>query len=132
MSGIHLNNNPFGKSGIVSKKDEHFVKNLHSKEKEEMHHAKSGSSFPPEKQESKGRCVTKKKETRELLVETQKMAILETKNILTIKSKTGNLPNFEKLTALLNQQKRPRRMLRVIVSLSKPLLDGGDHRLQKP
>ena len=66
MSGIHLNNNPFGKSGIVSKKDENFVKNLQSKEKEEMHHAKSGSSFPPEKQELKERCVIKKKETQEL------------------------------------------------------------------
>lgn len=83
MSGIHLNNNPFGKSGIVSKKDEHFVKNLHSKEKEEMHHAKSGSSFPPEKQESKGRCVIKKKETRELLVETliEKILLMDSEQL---------------------------------------------------
>lgn len=52
-------------------------------------------------------------------------------NVPTKKYKAGSLPNFEKLTALLNQQKHPRRMLRAIVSLSKPLLESGNHRLQK-
>lgn len=52
-------------------------------------------------------------------------------NVPTKKYKAGSLPNFEKLTALLNQQKHPRRMLRAIVSLSKPLLESSNHRLQK-
>lgn len=45
--------------------------------------------------------------------------------------KAGSLPNFEKLTALLNQQKHPRRILWTIVSLSKPLTNSGNHHLQK-
>ena len=32
--------------------------------------------------------------------------------------KAGSFPNLEKLTALLNQQKYPRRMLQAIVSLA--------------
>lgn len=54
------------------------------------------------------------------------------KNVPTSKYKAGSLPNFEKLTALLNQQKHPRRMLRAMVSLSKPLPESGNHRLNEP
>lgn len=54
------------------------------------------------------------------------------KNVPTNKYKAGSLPNFEKLTALLNQQKHPKRMLRAVVSLSKPLPHGGNHGLQEP
>lgn len=36
----------------------------------------------------------------------------------TEKYKVGSLPNFEKLTALLNQQKYPRRMLRAVITLA--------------
>lgn len=57
---------------------------------------------------------------------------MTTKKVLISKYKAGSLPNFEKLTALLNQQKHPRRMLRAVVSLSKPLPESGDDRLQKP
>lgn len=50
----------------------------------------------------------------------------------TIDYGNGSFPNIEKLTALLNQQKHPRRMLRAICSLAKPLPERGDHRLQEP
>lgn len=50
----------------------------------------------------------------------------------TIDYGNGSFLNIEKLTALLNQQKHPRRMLRAVVSLSKPLPESGDDRLQKP
>ena len=40
-------------------------------------------------------------------------------------------PNFKKLTALLNEQRHPRRSLRALVSVCKPPLNGGDHGLQK-
>lgn len=53
-------------------------------------------------------------------------------NVPTSKYKAGSLPNFERLTALLNQQKHPRRMLRAMVSLGKPLSESGDQRLQEP
>lgn len=53
-------------------------------------------------------------------------------NVPIAKYKAGSLPNFEKLTALLNQQKHPRRMLWAIVSLSKPLPESGDDCLQEP
>lgn len=53
-------------------------------------------------------------------------------NVPIAKYKAGSLPNFEKLTALLNQQEHPRRMLRAIVSLSKPLPESGNYRLQEP
>ncbi len=43
----------------------------------------------------------------------------------------GSRPNFEKLTALLNEQRHPRRTLRALVSVCKPPLNGGDHGLQK-
>lgn len=46
--------------------------------------------------------------------------------------KAGSLPNFERLTALLNQQEHPRRTLRAITSLCKPLPQSGDYHLQKP
>lgn len=54
------------------------------------------------------------------------------KNVPTNKYKAGSLPNFERLTTLLNQQEHPRRMLRAIVSLSKPLPESGNYRLQEP
>lgn len=53
-------------------------------------------------------------------------------NVPTRKYKAGSLPNFEKLTALLNQQDHPRRMLQAIVLLSKPLSQCENHSLQKP
>lgn len=53
-------------------------------------------------------------------------------NVPTNKYKAGSLPNFERLTALLNQQKHPRRMLQTVVSLSKPLPESGNYRLQEP
>lgn len=53
-------------------------------------------------------------------------------NVTTTKYKAGSLPNFEKLTALLNQQDHPRRMLRAIVLLSKPLSQCKNHSLQEP
>lgn len=53
------------------------------------------------------------------------------KKVPTNKHKAGSLPNFEKLTALLNQQEHPRQMLRAIVSLGKPLPQGGNHRFKE-
>lgn len=44
----------------------------------------------------------------------------------------GSFPNIEKLAALLNQQKHPRRMLQTIILLAKPISESGDHRRQKP
>lgn len=52
-------------------------------------------------------------------------------NVPTNKYKAESLPNFEKLTALLNQQVHPRRTLQAIVSLRKPLTDGGNYRLKE-
>lgn len=52
-------------------------------------------------------------------------------NVPTNRYKAGSLPNFERLTALLNQQERPRQMLRAIVSLSEPLPQSGNNCLQK-
>lgn len=46
--------------------------------------------------------------------------------------KKGSLPNFEKLTALLNQQKNPRKTLDALVLLAKPACDCGYHRSQEP
>lgn len=53
-------------------------------------------------------------------------------NRSTAAERGGSRPNFEKLTALLNEQGHPRQTLRALVSLCKPALDGGDQGLQKP
>ena len=46
--------------------------------------------------------------------------------------KAGSLPNFERLTALLNRQKTPKRALQTVILLGKPLLHSSDQRLQEP
>ncbi len=51
----------------------------------------------------------------------------EEKRAITIQRHMSSYPNFEKLTALLNQQKHPKRMLKTIVSLTKPLTNGCNH-----
>lgn len=38
-------------------------------------------------------------------------------NVPATKYKAGSLPNFEKLTALLNQQDHPRKTLRILVEM---------------
>ena len=49
-----------------------------------------------------------------------------------VRAHPGAFPNIEKLAALLNQQKHPRRMLQTIILLAKPIPECGDHRRQKP
>lgn len=45
--------------------------------------------------------------------------------------KVGSLPNFERLTALLNRQPRPRFTLCAVVSLAEPLPDSSNDGLKK-
>ena len=54
------------------------------------------------------------------------------KNTSNIDYGDGSFPNIEKLTALLNQQKHPRRMLQAIILLAKPIPERNDHSRQKP
>ena len=41
-------------------------------------------------------------------------------------------PNFKKLTDYLNTKRYPRRTLRVVVSLCKPIINSVDNNSQKP
>ena len=41
-------------------------------------------------------------------------------------------PNIAKLTALLNQQKHPRRMLRALVAVVRGMEGGAQHDTRKP
>ena len=54
------------------------------------------------------------------------------KNTSDIDYGDGNFPNIEKLAALLNRQKHPRRMLQALILLAKPIPEGSDYSRQKP
>ena len=41
-------------------------------------------------------------------------------------------PNFARLTALLNQEKHPRRMLRTLVAVVRGMEGGAQHDTRKP
>ena len=44
---------------------------------------------------------------------------------------SSNFANFKRLTALINKQPQPKKMLRLLVSISKPNINSSDEGFQK-